>query len=94
MSAAYGQQPRAEVWQRIRINLLGLSLLLAAMCGLGSLALLFVGGAVFVGIAGPLLMAGAAVAAVKGYRNRVWSWSIVALGADVVWFAVMALLLN
>ncbi|MFC3572541.1 hypothetical protein ACFOZ0_04430 [Streptomyces yaanensis] len=94
LSGAYGQEPRAEVWQRIRRNVLGLSLLFAAMFGLGSLALLFVGGGVFLGVAGALLMAGAAVGAIRGYRRREWPWSLGALAVEVAWFAVLTVLLN
>jgi hypothetical protein len=94
LSAAYGQEPRAEVWHRIRINVLGLSLLLAAMTGLGSLALLFVGGGIFVGVVGPLLMAAAATGAIRGYRRREWPWSLGALAVEVAWFAVLTVVLN
>jgi hypothetical protein len=94
LSAAYGQEPRADVWHRIRLNVLGLSLLLAAMSGLGCLALLFVGGNVFVGVVGPLLMAAAAAGAIRGYRRREWPWSLGALAVEVAWFAVLTVVLN
>ncbi|MCX4407574.1 hypothetical protein ACFXC8_27555 [Streptomyces sp. NPDC059441] len=94
LSAAYGQEPRADVWHRIRLNVVGLSLLLAAMTGLSSLALLFVGGGVFVGVVGSLLMAAAAAGAIRGYRRREWPWSLGALAVEVAWFAVLTVVLN
>jgi hypothetical protein len=97
LSAAYGQEPRADVWHRIRLNVVGLSLLLAAMTGLGSLALLFVGEGVFVGVVGvvgSLLMAAAAAGAIRGYRRREWPWSLGALAVEVAWFAVLTVVLN
>ena len=94
LSAPYGQEPRADAWHRIRLNVLGLSLLLAAMTGLGSLALLIVSGNALVGSVGALTMAVAAVGAISGYRRREWTWSLCSLSAAVVWFAVMAVFLN
>ncbi|MGI5458461.1 hypothetical protein ACQEWB_35855 [Streptomyces sp. CA-249302] len=82
------------MWHRIRLNLLGLSLLFAAMAGLGSLALLFVGEGVFVGVVGPLVMAAAATCAIRGYRHREWPWSLGALVAALAWFGVLAVVLN
>jgi uncharacterized membrane protein HdeD (DUF308 family) len=97
LSAAYGQAPRAEVWQRIRWNVMALSLTLAVITGLACLARPFLeGGAVSVviGVVGPLLMAAVAVAAVVGHRRRAWPWSLGALGAQLAWFGVLALLLK
>jgi hypothetical protein len=93
-SGAYGQEPRADVWHRIRLNVLGLSLLLAAMTGLGSAALLFVDGSVPVGLVGPLLMAAAAAGAIRGYRRREWLWALGSLVVTIAWFAALSLVLN
>ncbi|MEU6098275.1 hypothetical protein [Streptomyces sp. NPDC047079] len=97
LSAAYGQEPRAEVWHRIRWNVLALSLTLAAMIGLGSLLRLFIGDGVvdvFLGVAGPLLMAAVTVASIRGYRRRAWPWSLGALAVEIAWSAVLVLLLR
>lgn len=94
MSASYGQQPPAEVWHRIRRFVLGLTLLLALMFGLGSLAALFTGGGFFVGVTGPLLMAAAAVGTIRGHRRREWTWSLGALAVELAWFAVLSVILN
>ncbi|GAA3030783.1 hypothetical protein [Streptomyces glomeratus] len=94
LSAPDARASRAEMWHRIRWNVLALSLMLATMTGLGSLALLFVGKGVFVGVVGPLLMAVAAVGSVRGYRRREWPWSLGALAVEIAWFAVLSVLLN
>ncbi|MEU6370981.1 hypothetical protein ABZ876_36110 [Streptomyces sp. NPDC046931] len=94
LSAPDSRASRAEVWHRIRWYVLALSLTLAVMTGLGSLALLFVGGGVFVGVVGPLLMAAAVVGSVRGYRRREWPWLLGALAVEVAWFAVLSVLLD
>ncbi|MEU9390982.1 hypothetical protein AB0D86_13370 [Streptomyces sp. NPDC048324] len=93
-AGVYGEGPRDEVWHRIRLNVLGLSLLLAVMTGLGSAVLLFVGGSVLVGVVGPLLMAGASAGAIRGYRRREWTWALGSLAGTIAWFAALAAVMN
>jgi hypothetical protein len=84
------------VQPRIRTGLLWLTVLLAVLIGLASLAGLIlaatVGGVggrnIAAGVIGLAVAAAAGAMAVHGHRRRRWPWVLAALGTELAWAAV------
>jgi hypothetical protein len=91
LSAPGGQRPGGGVQQRVWDNTRILALVLAVFIGIPSAIGPFLGRSVLLGVAGVLVGAGAAVAAVLGRRRRQWPLLLGALGVEVSFTAVLML---